>query len=352
MRRISFRYDLLREGAFYARLRAVEDTTPQVHMESSGLVKMSFSGEFYPVPHDVDGNPMAVNWLGDEIQPIMIIDGAEHPLGVYIPTGQREATNIVTNIAIEAYDRGQRVLDTNSLAPVYFQHGTLYLDAVEQLLNAAGIRTVFKTQTNAVLTDDREWLAGTSYLTIINKLLGEINYRDLWFDAEGHARLEPAAVPEASQIRHTLSDRDPDTLVVPGIVRGSDFFYAPNVFLVVCANPDKSANMTAVAINDNPQSPLSVQRRGRQIVQVTQVDNIASQAELKAYAERQRNDSLITGETVNVTTGLLPGWGVSDVVALHYGEINSLCLSTAFDMDLVAGGKMRHTLEKVVYNLE
>ena len=111
-------------------------------------------------------------------------------------------------------------------------------------------------------------------------------------------------------------------------------------------------------------------RRGREIVRVSTVDNIASQAELQAYAERLRNDSLLTSETVSVTTGLLPGWEVADVVALHtaprvyiertrrgkrfvaYPGSNDICISRAFDMELKVGGKMRHTLEKVVYNLE
>ena len=206
---------------------------------------------------------------------------------------------------------------------------------------------------------------------MVNDLLREINYKDLWFNADGAAMLEPASVPETSQIRHVLSDKDPETLVLPGVSRGSDYFNAPNVFEVYVANPDKSGLMRAVAINDNPQSPLSTVRRGRSVVQVTKLDNIADQAALQAYAERQRNDSLITGETVTVSTGLQPDWGVGDVVALHTSPhttklytpegrvetlaapgMDAICLSRSFDMELKAGGTMRHTLEKVVYALE
>ena len=158
--------------------------------------------------------------------------------------------------------------------------------------------------------------------------------------------------------------------VTSRLTRTTDVYNAPNVFVAYCANPDKSGNMVARAENLNPQSPLSTVRRGREIVRVSTVDNIASQAELQAYAERLRNDSLLTSETVSVTTGLLPGWEVADVVALHtaprvyiertrrgkrfvaYPGSNDICISRAFDMELKVGGKMRHTLEKVVYNLE
>ena len=352
-RRISFRFDLLRGGAYYARLRAMMQSAPHIRYDAGGKIKMSLTGTFYPWARDVDGRRMEINWLTDEIEPHLVVNGRASPLGVYIPTTPREViTGKYRYIEIEAYDRCQRVLDTNSGDPVYFARGTLYVDAIEQLLSAAGIQTVFTTPNDAVLAEPREWEIGTPYIEIANELLGEINYKSLWFDSSGNAILEPAAVPEAYQIRHTLSDLDPDTLVVPGISRQVDLFNAPNEFVVICANPDKAANMRAVAVNENPQSPLSVPRRGRKITKVTPVNNIASQSELQAYADRLRNDSLITGEQIGVNTGLQAGWGVKDVVALHYGDLNCLGISKAWDMELKVGGRMSHTIERVVYNLE
>lgn len=370
-RRVSFQYNLLRNGAFYARLRALEDTPPHVRMQEDAQIKMSFSGTFSPVATDVDGQPMEINWLTDEIQPVMIVNGLPYPLGVFIPTTQSLSVETGSRVSIQAFDRCQRVLDTNSATPVYWPRDTFYLDAVEQLLSAAGINTVFTTPNPAAFTEPREdWPAGTPYLTIVNDLLAEINYKTLFFDANGAAVLEPAAIPEAAQIRHTLDDADPETLVVLPITRTNDTFSAPNKFIVFCANPDKDENMVAVAVNDNPQSPISTVRRGREIVSMSTVDNIASQAELQAYAERLRNDSLLTGETVTVSTGLMPGWEVGDAVAMHQRPrawiehtklgkrlvtdpgFNAIGVSRSYDMELVPGGKMRHTIERVVYNLE
>lgn len=370
-RRVSFQFNLLRDGAFYARLRALEDTAPHLRMQDDAQIKMSFSGTFSPAATDVDGRPMAINWLTDEIQPVMIVDGLPYPLGVFIPTTQSLSVDSGSRVNIQAYDRCQRVLDTNSAAPVYWPRGTLYLDAVEQLLSASGVNTVFTTPNTAVFAEPREdWDAGTPYLTIVNDLLAEINYRPLFFDENGAAVLEPASIPDAAQIRHTLDDADPETMVVLPITRTNDTFSAPNKFIVFCANPEKSENMVAVAVNDNPQSPISTVRRGREIVSVSTVDNIASQAELQAYAERLRNDSLLTGETVTVSTGLLPGWRVGDAVAMHQRPrawveytkrgkrlvtdpgFNAIGVSRSYDMELVPGGKMTHTIERVVYNLE
>ena len=184
-------------------------------------------------------------------------------------------------------------------------------------------------------------------------MLGEISYNPLYFDLNGSAVLQPATVPEIGSIRHTLNTADPDTRVISGrFTRTRDFFSAPNVFVVTCDNPELGGAISATAVNDNPQSPLSTVRRGRRITKVTQVNNLPSLRAAQAYADRQRNDSMISGEVITLETGLLPGWGVGDVVALiHEGEV-SICVSQSWTADLCAGGRMTHVLKKVVYNLD
>ena len=60
---------------------------------------------------------------------------------------------------------------------------------------------------------------------------------------------------------------------------------------------------------------------------------------------------MFTGEIISVETALLPGYGVGDVTALHYDDINSVCIERGWEMELKTGGTMRHRLERVVYNL-
>jgi hypothetical protein len=112
--------------------------------------------------------------------------------------------------------------------------------------------------------------------------------------------------------------------------------------------------MIATARNENPQSPLSVQRRGREIVDVQQINNIASQAELQAYADWLRNKSLLTGETLKLKTGLRPGFGVAQAVGVldEEDDLVAIGIEHAFTMPLVLGGQMSHTVERIVYNLE
>lgn len=361
MRTIDFAYHVLRNNAFFGFLHAPMDRGNVLRMDDSGEIKMSLSGTFSPFVTDVDGNPVEADFLSDEIRPMLIIDGTEHALGVYgVAKAVPVENNGVQRFQVEAFDRCWKVRDNYMETRLHFAAGTNYITAIESLLIAAGITIILATPTDAVLAEAREdWEIGTSCLTIVNQLLGEINYNQLWFTPEGNAVLEPASVPTAENIEHTMSDLPEELLdgavkidrMLPSITRETDVYSAPNVFLCIVSNPDKSGPMKAKAENTNPQSPLSIQRRGRRIMKVERVDNIASQAELQAYADRLRNESMIGGETIRVTTALQPGYGVADVVAIKYGDLSAICIERAYTMELAVGGKMTHELERVVYHL-
>ena len=368
LREISVSVNVLRNGAVRGVLHALGDTEPIIRAEDSADIKTTLRGSFEVTARDRTWRYVEFNPLMDELQPILSINGYSSSLGRFYPAVVEPITLNNDYLDLEAYDRCWRVQTTTGLSRVFFRAGTEYLTAIKQLLTACGIINIRATANTAVLTEDREdWDFGTDYLTIINQLLSEINYKPLWFDSTGAAVLEPKRTPTAANIQHTLDSSRPITLLRPGIRRKKDIFETPNVYIAVCDNPEKSEIMTATAVNNNPVSPLSVQKRGREIVSVVHVDNIASQAELQAYADRLIFDSMTTGETIQVESSLQLGWGVGDVVAFHYKadramiylpdgtaitrgpeEINSICISKAWEMQLKPGGAMSHTLEKVV----
>lgn len=359
MRDIDFNYILIRNGSDFGKIWPAQNSAPVVRMNEEGDIKSSLSGEFLPTVFDFEGRPMSgveVDWLSDQIRAEMIIDGVVHPVGVFLPATIQKAEDIdgtgLQVLHVEAYDRCWIVRDCVTTESRYFAAGLSYITAVLQLLADAGIALVSAISSSEVLAEAREdWNLGTSLLTIVNQLLSEINYKPLWFNSYGVAVLEPAFTPTAINVTKTIDAMNPETLVIPGITRQTDVYSAPNVFLCICSNADKDAPLIATGENTNPQSALSIQRRGRRIMRVVQVDNIASQNELQAYADRLVDESLTTGETITVTTGLLPGFGVDEVVSLRYGEVFDICIERGWTMELRAGGKMTHILEKVVVNL-
>lgn len=352
MRTLDFKYKIIRNGGEMGFLYPAAGSAPVIQMNDSAEIKTSLRGVFAAQALDVDGNPITPDWLTDELQPLLEIDGVPFPLGSFLPaTVTPSESNGIRSLSIEAYDRCWRVRDNTSETRVSFAAGTNYIDAIVQLLTACGIALIVKTPTSAVFQEIREdWDIGTSYLTIVNELLAEINYNPLWFNEIGAAVLEPASVPTAANIEHTLDSSNVESLLLPQISQETDIYRAPNVFICVCSNADKDAPLVATAENTNPQSPLSILRRGRRLVKFTRINNVASQEELQAYADRLRNESMLTGETIRVTTALLPGFGVADVTAIHYGDLSAVCVERAWSMELTVGGSMQHTLERVVAN--
>lgn len=360
IRHEEIRFKMMRDGIEYGELYA--KSAPTLRTQSNGEIKTSLQGTFFPSAKDSRGDDVEVDWLYDEIKPVLVIDGEEQPLGVLMPsTVTPKESKGETTLEIQAYDRCWRVRDNKVEGALYLSEGTAYIDAVEQLLTSSGIATIIATPSEAVLAEDRQdWETGTSYLKIVNSLLAEINYKPLWFNSSGFAILEPASTPTAENIQHVFLNKKPDPRnpkeveairVLPQMSRKTDIYQAPNVFICVCSNADKDDGMKATAENNNPQSPLSIMRRGRRIVQVTSVDNIESQTELQAYANRLLYESMTTGEVINVETALQSGFGVDDVTAIKYDDTLGICIEKSWSMQLAPGGIMSHELEKVVVNL-
>ena len=345
MRDVSYRIDVLRNGAPYTTLRWDADSAPQVYVRRDATLHASLSGEFIPNP-DVD-------FLLDELQPIMILDGKESPLGVFrVTTPRRSASDGQQRIKIEAYDRCWRVYSNKTDHILHLPAGSSYITEIRKLLTACGIALVIATPTDATLQTDREdWPTGTSYLTICNALLAEINYNSVWFEASGVCRLEPVREPGAEWIawRYGVTDLFlPAQHPAPDWSDEEDLFDAPNVFVVICSNPDMDAPMVATAVNDNPASRKSTFRRGMRIVSAQTVKNIASQEELQAYADRLRNESLMSTHTITFSTLAESGHGVGDVLALTHDEIGGIYLETGWRLTMAAGELMTHSAKRTV----
>lgn len=342
-REVSTRTDVYRNGVRLTTLRDAEDG--EITMQREAAIKTSLYGSYVPDP--------LVDWLTDELRPVLTIDGEEYPCGVYLAATVCERSGEDGHvIEVDAYDRCWLVQSCRTETILHLDAGTYYLAAVRSLLATAGVPLVLETPSTLTLATDREdWPVGTDYLTIINQLLAEINYEQLWFDARGYARLEPVAEPSADSVQHVLDTSQINSLILPGLTREQDIFNTPNVFVCVCNNPDLGQTLTAEAINDNPQSPLSTIRRGRRIAQVVKVDNTPDQATLDAYAAKLRNQSLWASEIVQVRTALLPGYGVSDTVGLSHPDAQGLYIEASWTLQLRSGGEMTHGLQRVVLNL-
>ena len=343
-RTIETRYSVLRGGGRICDILAAEPA--QLRMDDTSAIKSSLTGVFFP--------DKRVNWLTDSIRPELIIDGTAYPLGIYRPTTvQTVRTETTVLEKIEAFDQCWTLQDYKTTGILSLAQGTNYIDAIQSLVVQATGLQVIATPTSWTLTEIREdWDVGTGYLTIINELLKEINYKEIYFNAQGLPMLEPFQTPTGANIAHIIDGNDVRSLLLPDISRETDIYNKPNSVIVICDNPDKTAVMRATAENRNPDSPLSIPRRGKTVMHVERLNNIASQTELQAYADRILNEAMYGGEIVELTTGLFPWYGVDDVIALRYDDYQQLAIRKNWTMNLQPGGDMTCTLERVVANIE
>lgn len=338
IRTYTVRIDVLRGGGRVTSLSPA--SAPTINCNAESAIKSSMSCMVYPDDK--------ADYLSDELMPVQIINGVEYPCGVFLPTTPQGAVdeNGAQTVSIEAYDRGLILQQDKLEAPLYFPAGTNYMTAVGEVLLGAGIENVLATPTDATLAVDHEWQLGTDKLTIVNGLLGEINYDQIWFNAFGVAIVQPHRTPSAEQIDHQYT---PEGLHLQRQANWeTDAYEAANVFVVQCDNPDLPEPLTAVSVNDSPTSPLSVFRRGRRIVSVSKLDNIADQQSLQDYADQLKLASMMAYDTVNVYTDNEPNHGVRDTVAIVHPEAGGLYQEISWSLILEAGAQMYHSLRRAV----
>ena len=343
-RAVSYRLDVIRNGACLTQLYwDASSGAPTIDCRKDSAIKRSMSGTF--ICND------AVNLFSDELRPMMIIDGIEEALGIYRPTTVLDTyTPYGKAWQVEAYDRSWILSAAKTEDLLHLAAGTKYIEAIEQMLVSCGIANAIIVASDSELISDREdWPIGTAYLDIINALLQEINYKEVWFDGQGYAHLEPYATPSAASILRQYSLRDMRRPSMgPELSGMTDLYSAPNVFVVTCSNPDNPAGLRAVAVNDSPVSSKSTLRRGMRITQVSSVNQTSSQEALQGYANRLRDESLLSDYTLDFDILAEPGHGVGDIIGIDHPELGGVYEEQGWSLSLAAGEMMHISASRTV----
>ena len=338
VREVGYRYDVLRGGVKYAELYT--DETPILRADKSAALQASVTGAFLI--------PAGVNLLTDELRPVISVDGAETGLGIYVFASNKDVwSDTGARARVEAYDRALALQQKKTKTVLHHAAGTAYTALVSNLLTECSLPSLL-TPSAAALAAAREWDAGTDYLTIANQYLSEINYDPVRFNAGGFAVIVPHVDPDARNIDRVYDGTAELSILTPDMSRERDWFDAPNVFVCVCDNPDTDAVMTATAINNNPLSGLSVLKRGREIVSVQKVDNIASQEALQVYADTLCKQSMMSTETVTIRTAAEPEAAVGDIVAVNRPELSGIFELVGYTLDMAAGSTMQQELKRIL----
>lgn len=334
----TFEYHIyvMRNGAEFGEALSASD--PKIEMVSDAEIKKSLTANLIL--------PEGMDILHDTLVPQIIVDGTKYVLGEYYIGTYTEQTNDYgqSYAEIEAYDGGFLPSRYRTENIIHFSAGENYIDVIKSLLVECGITNIMTTANPATLTTDREdWEIGTTYLRIINDLLSEINYESLWFDNKGFAQISPTKTLNPDVINHKYISGS-CSILSNSKSKEIDIFESYNVFIAYVNNADNGDLMIATSENNDPNSILSVQNRGRFQAPPEKVDNIASMEDLQIYVDNLKNKSRSNIETLVISTGIDGAHDILDTVQCE----DEIYFEYAWSMTLSADSLFTHTLRREV----
>jgi hypothetical protein len=232
----------------------------------------------------------------------------------------------------------------------FFAAGTSVAAAVDMLLSTAGITKTHIIMDDVLLHTDAEFPMGSNRRAVVNELLEMANYTSLSFDETGVAVSKPYVYPARRSVDHYYSSVT-DSVIKPRLVDSLDIVSIPNVFIRKAENVDTGTPFVSVFVNDNPESPISTVRRGRQKVDFKTVRDISSQEALDTLVRRIAIESTQAYRHIEFTTPIMPNHSSTDTLLLDIPELFNSVMKfseTDWSMDLKVNGDMKHSARAVV----
>lgn len=165
-----------------------------------------------------------------------------------------------------------------------------------------------------IVTDGAPALSGSiiaeddeSNLSMADRILAAIGWR-LRIDGDGTISIMPPAQDPVARFDPIEND------VIESKIRVSaDLYSCPNVFMAV------AGDVTGIARDDDPDSPLSVQNRGREVWK-RESCTLSADESIAEYAQRRLRESQGVRQTASYTRRYVPDVMPGDIVGLNYPE--------------------------------
>jgi hypothetical protein len=277
----------------------------------------------------------ALDWGSAIVRPYMVLSSttttARFNLGAYYtPTPKTVFGRTPLTYAVEAIDildgLATPVGDTYAVAA-----GTGYLAAVEAILLQQGFTAYIIDQTAAasVLPSSRTWVLdeNTTWLGIINDLLGSIGYYGIWSDWDGRLRVQQYVTPSTRQPEWTYDTGALTSMLSPERTLEQDMYRAPNRWVFWRSNgvdgPAPTEGDGKYTVVNSTDGPTSVEARGGRVITRPKPLDVADQPSLvRAGQQIVDNDMTVKRQ---LTLGVAPNplhWHF-DVVALNDPDLAS-----------------------------
>jgi len=262
--------------------------------------------------------------LGDDLVRIYYVveDDNGNTEAVALATMHAVAESVALNAATESCELTlysalltlqQDTIETSLTIPA----GTVAVSEAASLCAALGLPVVASPSVKT-LGSDVSFDAGTTYLKIVNHLLGYAGFWSVLVDGWGRVVMSPYQSPDERAVSWEFVAGE-NCIFLPSVELASDSFKVPNKCVLVCSNADTT--LAGSYTNDDPASPFSTVSRGRTITMTETVNDAEDVDDLNGRARARLQSATAATETVKVQHAYAPVT-TSDVVRLRWDGRN------------------------------
>ena len=180
-------------------------------------------------------------------------------------------------------------------------------DVIAELLEATPAPTVIDGEpprlSTAIIAEDNE-----TRLSMVGRILTAIDWR-MWIDGEGIIHVGPKPLEPAA----TFDPLENDVIETKVSIK-CDWYACPNVFLAI------NKDVTGIARDDSPDSPLSIVSRGREVWRTESNCDLAENESIAQYARRRLKEEQQAQKTAQYDRRYVPGIAPGGMVRLRYPE--------------------------------
>ena len=239
------------------------------------------------------------------------------PLGTFlVQTPSSSFNGKVRNVTMDAYTPLLELKENTTELGYSLLKGDNTMEKAYMIAREKMRAPVVQTESSHTLFSDFVANANDTWLTFLSDLIANAKFHfDL--DELGRVLFAPKQEMDSLQPVWTYND-DNSSILLPNITMDHDYYGIPNVVEVVYSS-DKEIYY-GKAVNDDINSPLSIQNRGRTIRKiVTNPDGLGNPTnnQIQEYAEQLLKELSTVEYTISYTHGYCPV-RLGDCVRLNY----------------------------------
>lgn len=242
----------------------------------------------------------------------------KHPLGTFlVQTPSSTFDGKVRSVSMDAYTPLIELKESDNVPLGYsLLKNDNIMDEAYAITREHCRAPVVKTSSDKKLTDNFVSNISDKWLSFTSDLIGLANYK-FGLDELGKIIFKPIQKTEELQPVYTFDDGN-SSILYPELTLKHDIYGIPNVVEVICSTGTELH--TARVVNDDPNSPTSTVRRGREIVYRVTDPNLPgypTKEQIDEYAENTLKALSSVEYTVSYTHGYCPV-RIGDCVRLNY----------------------------------